>query len=231
MKPYYEAGGIRIFHGDAREVLPSLGERFGAVITDPVWPDVRIVRLTGFEEALALFTSVATLAAALSDRLVVYLSRETDPRFLAGVPASMPFLCACWLRFIVPRPGQVARQVVRGVQRPRSVLRLRHAPPRRPGARHPSRWRRDRGSLLRGRGQPALSTAAVRTRRCLVSPEAIRFLRYWKGLTFDPEARVKLEKAFKRFLQAERGRAVGNVVAAFKVPLVGILHAEREASR
>ncbi len=34
MKPYYQEAGITIFHGDCREVLPTLGE-VDHVITDP----------------------------------------------------------------------------------------------------------------------------------------------------------------------------------------------------
>lgn len=34
MKPYYEHGGIRIFLGDSREIVPSLG-RFDLLLTDP----------------------------------------------------------------------------------------------------------------------------------------------------------------------------------------------------
>ena len=34
MKPYYEHGGITIYHGDCREVLPTLGP-VDHVITDP----------------------------------------------------------------------------------------------------------------------------------------------------------------------------------------------------
>lgn len=34
MKPYYESGGITIYHGDAREVLPTLGA-VDAIVTDP----------------------------------------------------------------------------------------------------------------------------------------------------------------------------------------------------
>ena len=34
MKPYYERAGVRLYHGDAREVLPALEER-GVVIFDP----------------------------------------------------------------------------------------------------------------------------------------------------------------------------------------------------
>jgi site-specific DNA-methyltransferase (adenine-specific) len=34
MKPYYEHGGITIYHGDCREVLPTL-EKVDLVLTDP----------------------------------------------------------------------------------------------------------------------------------------------------------------------------------------------------
>jgi DNA modification methylase len=34
MKPYYEHGGITIYHGDCREILPQLG-RFDLLLTDP----------------------------------------------------------------------------------------------------------------------------------------------------------------------------------------------------
>tara|TARA_R110000824_G_scaffold3683_1_gene17399 strand:+ start:181 stop:807 length:627 start_codon:yes stop_codon:yes gene_type:complete len=34
VKPYYEEGGITIYHGDCREVLPTLG-RFDLLLTDP----------------------------------------------------------------------------------------------------------------------------------------------------------------------------------------------------
>lgn len=34
MKPYYESGGITIYHGDCREILPAL-EKVDLVLTDP----------------------------------------------------------------------------------------------------------------------------------------------------------------------------------------------------
>ena len=34
MKPYFEFGGISIYHGDSREILPELG-RFDLLLTDP----------------------------------------------------------------------------------------------------------------------------------------------------------------------------------------------------
>jgi len=35
MKPYYEENGITIYHGDCREILPSLHGQYDVVVTDP----------------------------------------------------------------------------------------------------------------------------------------------------------------------------------------------------
>ena len=35
MSPYYDHAGITIYHGDCREVLPSLVGRFDLLLTDP----------------------------------------------------------------------------------------------------------------------------------------------------------------------------------------------------
>lgn len=129
MKPYYDHKGITIYHGDCREVMAGLALRFGSVITDPVWPDVKKVRLSNYSEARALFESAATHFPRLTNRLSVYLSRETDPRFLIGVPASMPYLCTSWLRFIVPRP---VGRILRGAN---VAYTFGEAPESKPGAR------------------------------------------------------------------------------------------------
>ena len=41
MKPYYEHGGITIYHGDCREVLPKLG-RFDLLLTDPPYGETSL---------------------------------------------------------------------------------------------------------------------------------------------------------------------------------------------
>lgn len=38
----------------------------------------------------------------MSDRLIVILGCDTDPRFLMAVPEDYPFLLTCWLRRIPP---------------------------------------------------------------------------------------------------------------------------------
>lgn len=41
MKPYYDEGGITIYHGDCRDVLPALGS-VDAVLTDPPYGDTSL---------------------------------------------------------------------------------------------------------------------------------------------------------------------------------------------
>lgn len=58
MKPYYDRDGTTIYHGDAREVLPTLGLQADLVLTDPPYGDTslkwdRIVR--GWPDAVAPF--------------------------------------------------------------------------------------------------------------------------------------------------------------------------------
>jgi hypothetical protein len=40
--PYYEHAGISIFHGDCREILPSLQVQFSACIADPPYGDTSL---------------------------------------------------------------------------------------------------------------------------------------------------------------------------------------------
>lgn len=40
MKPYYDHAGITIYHGDCREILPSL-DRFDLLLTDPPYPGLK----------------------------------------------------------------------------------------------------------------------------------------------------------------------------------------------
>jgi DNA modification methylase len=100
VKPYYERDGITIYHGDCREVMPTLGP-VEAVVTDPPWP-VEREYMAGNDHAGELLLSVANWAATNAHRLVVHVSVATDPRWLSNVPASLPFLCVRWLDYARP---------------------------------------------------------------------------------------------------------------------------------
>jgi hypothetical protein len=102
VKPYYERDGIVIYHGDCREVLPSLGP-VEAVVTDPPWPvPVGSEMMVGNDNAGELLATVAKWSATQAQRLVVHVSVATDPRWLSNVPATLPFLCVRWLDYARP---------------------------------------------------------------------------------------------------------------------------------
>lgn len=99
----YEEDGVVIHCGDARDVLPSLDldPARTVVITDPVWPNAP-PGLFDVADPADLFASVAAHFPRLARRVVVQLGCASDPRFLLGVPASFPFVRACWLRYARP---------------------------------------------------------------------------------------------------------------------------------
>lgn len=108
MKPYYDRGGIRIFHGDSLEVLPKvLGEDRFVVVTDPIWPNgsrafpgVNPWHL--FHDVVDALCEIETGEEASLARLVVILGCDSDPRFLEAVPHELPFVRVCKLRYPAP---------------------------------------------------------------------------------------------------------------------------------
>ena len=106
MTPYYEQDGIVIYHGDCRDVLPTVEAH--TMITDPVWPNAS-VPLAGHEDPEGLFREALS---AIGDgtrllRLAVQLGCDSDPRFLRAVPSWLPFFRVCWLD--VSRPNYKGR--------------------------------------------------------------------------------------------------------------------------
>jgi hypothetical protein len=102
MTPYYqdEAAGITLYCGDARDILPQLPP-VDVIITDPVWPNA-IPELAGSDDPYGLFAAAAEHFPRLADRVVVQLGCDSDPRFLAAVPACLPFFRVCWLEYALP---------------------------------------------------------------------------------------------------------------------------------
>ncbi len=94
MKPYYDHAGITIFHGDCREVLPSL--RADTIITDPVWPNAT-ADLVGREDPFRLLRDCLSLVDESTKRLAIQLGCDSDPRFLLAVPSWWKFFRVCWL--------------------------------------------------------------------------------------------------------------------------------------
>ncbi len=96
--PYYEHGGITIYHGDAREVLPCIGP-VGAVVTDPVWPNAD-ESLAGSGDPFGLFAAAVEVLPE-HERLAVWLGCLSDPRFLRCV--QKPFVRQVFIEYAVPR--------------------------------------------------------------------------------------------------------------------------------
>ena len=100
MKPYYQDEWVTIYHGDCREILPQL-EALETVITDPMWPNAN-VKIDGHGNAYELFTEMVQLIPIGTERLVVQLGCDSDPRFLQGISQRWPFLRVCWLDYARP---------------------------------------------------------------------------------------------------------------------------------
>lgn len=91
----------KILCGDCLEILKEIPSKtINAVITDPPWPGTKVKFV---DQEQKLFTAAAVQIARLSNRLVVHLGSDTDPRFLESVPVTMPFVRACWLRYVPVR--------------------------------------------------------------------------------------------------------------------------------
>lgn len=105
MKPYYEYSGVRIFHGDAREIVPQIEAE--AIITDPVWPNSIFPDVLNPQQ---LLTDV--LAVSAVRRVVIHLGCDSDPRFLQAVPLRWPFIRSCLLEYA--RPSYKGRLVYGG---------------------------------------------------------------------------------------------------------------------
>lgn len=97
MTPYYEDSAVQIYHGDCREILPTI--HADRMITDPVWPNAD-PRLAGSSDPAGLLRSA--LSVANCKTVVLQLGRCSDPRILAAVPDKWPFMCVSWLRYAVP---------------------------------------------------------------------------------------------------------------------------------
>jgi site-specific DNA-methyltransferase (adenine-specific) len=94
--PFYSDEYVTLYHGDCREILPHI-EHGDTCIVDPVWPNSVFPDI---EDPASLFAEAAELLSV--ERLVVHLGCSSDPRFLCGVPQSLPFLRVCWLEYASP---------------------------------------------------------------------------------------------------------------------------------
>lgn len=99
--PRFHTAGVTLFRGDALELLPLMKtdrERTVAIF-DPVWPNAP---KTMFKYAPELLGAAMHHVERLARRVIIILGCNSDPRVLAAVPTSLPFVRAVWLRYEIP---------------------------------------------------------------------------------------------------------------------------------
>jgi len=97
---------IKLFHGDCREILPSIGA-VDTVITDPVWPNAPADMFPNVTDAQELLSAALNLIDAR--RLVIIMRNDSDPRFLQAVPKKWNFFRAQILSYVMP--GYIGRKL------------------------------------------------------------------------------------------------------------------------
>ena len=69
MTPYFEQDGITLYHGDCREILPTLGQQFQTVLTDPPYGKVRGDFDHAWTNRRAMLQDVTQWRDAIVDRM------------------------------------------------------------------------------------------------------------------------------------------------------------------
>jgi hypothetical protein len=99
-KPFYQDSSVTIYHGDARELMPSVSFPADSLITDPVWPNCA-VPLFGADAPRDMLRDVLCQFRGL--RLAIHLGCDSDPRFLAAAAEGRwPFFRVFWLEMARP---------------------------------------------------------------------------------------------------------------------------------
>lgn len=84
---------------DVMKHLPR--QSVSMVYMDPVWPNAN-AGLMGQSNAEELFMLAMGEVPRITNRLLVHLGCDTDPRFLRHVPESLPFVRVFWLEYCRP---------------------------------------------------------------------------------------------------------------------------------
>lgn len=99
MIAHVQIGDANLYLADSRKIGADCLSA-DACITDPVWPNCPPGLLAGYEDPFGLFAAV--VPRLLVRRLAIVLRSDSDPRFLAAVPSTMPFLRAQWMGYAMP---------------------------------------------------------------------------------------------------------------------------------
>jgi hypothetical protein len=92
--------GVVLCLGDCRDILS--GVPADALITDPVWRNVPAGLLVGAERPYDLFREMCERIPAGLKRLAIEMRNDSDPRFLAPIPARFDFVQVMWCQYAMP---------------------------------------------------------------------------------------------------------------------------------
>lgn len=96
MKPYFEQDGVTLYHGDAREIIPTIEAQ--SMIVDPPWPDAEAA-IIGVERARELFAEICAATPPTVSRVAVHLGCDSDPCIIAPAVARWPLFRVAWLEY------------------------------------------------------------------------------------------------------------------------------------
>jgi hypothetical protein len=99
IKPYYKDEYTTLYLGDANIIMNSFKEKFEVIITDPVWPNAPNFLISHDETPYEIFTKVAHQFNRLTQRVIIQLGCNSDPRFLDAIPSSLKYFRTCWLGY------------------------------------------------------------------------------------------------------------------------------------
>jgi site-specific DNA-methyltransferase (adenine-specific) len=102
MNLIYNIENIKLYCGDCREVMPKLQTRFSAIITDPIWPNVPAGMFNITESPYQILKEAADIFSGMSDRVIIQLGCDSDPRFLNSMPESLPFFRHLFMEYLIP---------------------------------------------------------------------------------------------------------------------------------
>ena len=69
VKPYFQQDGVTLYHGDCREILPTLGQQFQTVLTDPPYGKIRGDFDHAWTNRRAMLADVTQWRDAIVDRM------------------------------------------------------------------------------------------------------------------------------------------------------------------
>ncbi len=141
MKPYYEHGGVTIYHGDCREILPAL-QRAALLLTDPPYGIAQVWKGgSGHGWGRALAQSVVRNAwddsAPSSETLALAISKADEAIVWGGNYFALP-PSRCWLVWNKPeRNFSLAEAELAWTNRD-AVVRVYDGPRSDVGREHPT---------------------------------------------------------------------------------------------